>query len=142
MIRSNFFLPKVAQRMPHKLCKFSARSASYFGVHRRKTSGGWHPPPARARVKISTYIPSHKILVKIGQHKSPTQFIDTHPPSGALARTHAASPTDPPVGGHLLCEELRVARSQPLQVHVVVVERAVVVEGALSRRRVAGRHVI
>ena len=44
----NFFLPKAARRMPHKLCKISARSAQRFGA----TS----PSPARARVNLSQYI--------------------------------------------------------------------------------------
>ena len=38
--------PKVAQRMTHKLCKISARSAHWFGNHfRKKIMGrGWHQP--------------------------------------------------------------------------------------------------
>ena len=36
----DFFLSKVVQRMPHKLCKISARSAQRLGSHSRKTHGG------------------------------------------------------------------------------------------------------
>ena len=42
-------LPKVAQKMLHKLCKISARSAHRFGGHYRKTVPS--TLPARARVK-------------------------------------------------------------------------------------------
>ena len=40
---SIFFLPKVALRMPHKLCKISARSAQRLSGHFRKTHGGCTP---------------------------------------------------------------------------------------------------
>ena len=45
------FLPEVAQMMLHKLCKVSAWSSQRFGGHSRKTHGGLHHPPARARVE-------------------------------------------------------------------------------------------
>ena len=35
-----FFSPKVAQRMPHKLCKISAQSAQRLGSHFRKKTHG------------------------------------------------------------------------------------------------------
>ena len=49
---TKFFSPKVAQRMPHKLWKISARSSKRCGVQLRKTHGGVAstPPPDRARV--------------------------------------------------------------------------------------------
>ena len=49
---TKFFSPKVAQRMPHKLWKISARSSERCGVQLRKTHGGVaSTPPDRARVK-------------------------------------------------------------------------------------------
>ena len=49
---TKFFSPKVAQRMPHKLWKISARSSKRCGVQFRKTHGGVaSTPPDRARVK-------------------------------------------------------------------------------------------
>ena len=51
---TKFFSPKVAQRMPHKLWKISARSSKRCGVQLRKTHGGLHQPPPhpdQARVK-------------------------------------------------------------------------------------------
>ena len=44
---TKFFSPKVAQRMPHKLWKISARSSKRCGVQLRKThgGGGLHQPP-------------------------------------------------------------------------------------------------
>ena len=51
-----FVFPKVAQRMPHRLCQISARSYKRFSVHlRKKTQGGvYHPPPSpRSWVKNS-----------------------------------------------------------------------------------------
>ena len=53
MTLSIFFIsPKVAQRMPHKLSKFSVRSAQRFGGHFRKIHGSGaptSPPLARAK---------------------------------------------------------------------------------------------
>ena len=51
---TQFFLPKVSERMPHKLWKISARSSKRCGIQLRKTHGGVAstPPPDRARVKI------------------------------------------------------------------------------------------
>ena len=45
----SLILPKAAERMPHKLCKISARSAQRFGGNSRKTHGGVSPPPLHGR---------------------------------------------------------------------------------------------
>ena len=46
LTRSILFSPEVAQRMPHKRCKVSARSVQRFVGHSRKTHGdGASPPP-------------------------------------------------------------------------------------------------
>ena len=59
---TRFFLPKVAQMMPHKLCKISARSAQPFGGHFRKTHGGCiTPPPLRVRVKSVFCSSAHSV---------------------------------------------------------------------------------
>ena len=42
---TKFFWPKVAQSMPHKLWKISARFSKRCGVQLRKTHGGLHQPP-------------------------------------------------------------------------------------------------
>ena len=58
---TKFFSLKVAQRMPHKLWKISARSSKWCGVQLRKTHGGvasTPPPPDRARVNIPKTITS------------------------------------------------------------------------------------
>ena len=49
---TKYFSPKVAQRMPHKLWKISARSSKRCGVQLRKTHGGGglhQPPPLTGR---------------------------------------------------------------------------------------------
>ena len=46
----NFVLSKVAQGMPHKLCKISARSVQRLGSHSgRKLMGVHHPPSLHGR---------------------------------------------------------------------------------------------
>ena len=45
------FLPKVAQWVPHNMCKISARSSQRFCRHSRKT----HPHPPWARVTSETF---------------------------------------------------------------------------------------
>ena len=69
LTRSNF-LPKVAQRMLHKLCKISAWSAQRFGNHIRKTHGGDITPLARTRVKrpLEVFIVILKLLEIIMAH--------------------------------------------------------------------------
>ena len=42
---ANFIFPNVAQMVPHKLCKISARSALRFSGHFRKAHGGCITPP-------------------------------------------------------------------------------------------------
>ena len=47
--RTNFFSPKVAQKIPYKLWKISARFFKRCGVQLRKTHGGLHQPPLTGR---------------------------------------------------------------------------------------------
>ena len=51
----NFFWQKVAQRMLHKPCRISARSAQRFGGHFRKLRGLHPPPPPLAGFKIADF---------------------------------------------------------------------------------------
>ena len=60
-----FFSPKVAQRMPHKLWKISARFSKRCGVQLRKSHEGLHQSPLTGRglkVEASLYIIIYYIL--------------------------------------------------------------------------------
>ena len=49
------FLSKVAQGLPHRLCKISAHSVERFGTYRKKTRGGGgciNPLPVRGLIRI------------------------------------------------------------------------------------------
>ena len=66
MTRSNFFLSKDAQGLPHKVPKIWRRCAPPFLHYFRKTSGGVAPtpPPTWARVKRFKRAPSMPVPVQ------------------------------------------------------------------------------
>ena len=57
---TKFFLPKAAQRMPHKLWKISARFSKRCGGQLRKTHEGvaWTPPPSLTGRGLRAYSPT------------------------------------------------------------------------------------